>query len=71
MWGQKMPNRSSRIQALADAVADYAGKEKTRIENEVKALQEILDRRGANVQAATTRAVAAVANNDLQAYLEK
>jgi len=66
-----MPNRSSRIQALADAVADYAGKEKTRIENEVKALQEILDRRGANVQAATTRAVAAVANNDLQAYLEK
>lgn len=71
MWGQKMPNRSSRIQTLADAVADYAGKEKTRIENEVKALQEILDRRGANVQAATTRAVAAVANNDLQAYLEK
>jgi len=66
-----MPNRASRVQALADAVADYADKEKTRIENEVKALQEILDRRGANVQAATTRAVEAVANNDLQAYLEK
>ena len=66
-----MSDRASRVQTLADAVKDYAKKEKTRIENEVKVLTAILDGRtgGAGVQKATAAAVEAVAKNDLDAYL--
>lgn len=71
MWGPTMSDRSSRVKALADAVKDYTGKEKTRIDNEVKSLQAILDGRtgGAGVQKIATKVVEAVANHDLQTYL--
>ena len=67
-----MADRASRVQALADAVKEYTGKEKTRIENEVKALEAILKGRtgGAGVQKSSTKVVEAVANNDLLAYLK-
>ena len=67
-----MSDRASRVQALADAVKDYTKKEKTRIENEVKVLEAILKGRtgGAGVQASSTKAVEAVAKNDLKSYLE-
>jgi len=73
MWGLTMSDRASRVQALADAVKEYAGKEKTRIDNEVKILEAILNGRtgGAGVQASSTKVVEAVASNDLQAYLNK
>jgi len=66
-----MTDRASRVQALADAVKDYTAKEKTRIENEVSVLEAILSGRtgGAGVQASSTAVVAAVAQNDLKAYL--
>ena len=66
-----MSDRASRVQALGDAVKEYAKKEKTRIENEVKVLEKILDGRtgGAGVQKSTAEAVEAVAKNDLNAYL--
>ena len=66
-----MSDRASRVQALADAVKEYTGKEKTRIENEVKVMEAILKGRtgGAGVQASTVAVVEAVAKNDLQAYL--
>lgn len=67
-----MSDRSSRVQALADAVKDYTKKEKTRIENEVKVLEAILDGRtgGAGVQQSSTAVVEAVAKFDLKSYLE-
>jgi len=73
MWGLKMADRASRVQALADAVKDYTKKEKTRIENEVKALEAVLSGRtgGAGIQASSTKVVAAVAFNDLKSYLKK
>lgn len=66
-----MTDRTSRVQALADAVKDYTAKEKKRIENEVKVLEAILSGRtgGAGVQASSTAVVAAVAQNDLKSYL--
>lgn len=67
-----MSDRTSRVKALEDAVKDYSKKEKTRIENEVKSLTAILSGRtgGAGIQKASTTVVAAVAFNDLQAYLK-
>ena len=66
-----MSDRATRVQELADAVKEYAKKEKERIEKEVKTLTKILDGRtgGAGVQKSTTAVVEAVAKNDLNAYL--
>lgn len=63
--------RTIRIQALADAVKEYASKEKKRIEDEVAVLKTVLAGRtgGAGVQAISVKRVTEVANYDLQAYL--
>jgi hypothetical protein len=67
-----MASRSARVQALADAVADYTSKEKLRIEKEVEVLEKILSGRtgGAGVQKSSTAVVEAVAKNDLKSFLE-
>jgi len=66
-----MSDRASRVQSLKDAVTDYIGKEKTRISNEVSALESILSGRtgGAGVQTSSTQVVSAVASNDLNQFL--
>lgn len=67
-----MADRASRLQDLEDAAKDYIKAERTRAENEVKALQAILDGRtgGAGIQAVSVNIVSAVANKDLEAYLK-
>lgn len=66
-----MANRASRVSDLETAVKEYVKKEKTNIENEVKVMEAILKGRtgGAGVQASSTKVVAAVALDDLNAYL--
>jgi hypothetical protein len=66
-----MSERSDRVTALEKAVNDYVKKEKTRVENEVSVLTDILKGRnaGAAVQSSPSEAMNAVAFNDLTAYL--
>ena len=67
-----MTSRTSRIEDLGKAVAEYADKEKTRIENEVAALQAILDGRtgGKGVEEASAAKVNKASLYDLKSYLE-
>jgi hypothetical protein len=67
-----MSDRLSRVKKLAEAVQKYADDEKKRIENEVKVLEAILEKRtgGNGIQAVSLRVVSAAAENDLKAYLE-
>ena len=64
-------NRLQRVQALQQATLDYIGKEKSRIDNEVQVLNNILSGRtgGAGVQQPSKQQLAAVAQSDLNAYL--
>ena len=63
--------RLERLQDLEKATKEYVKNEKKRIENEVKVLEEVLKGRtaGAGIQANSVTVVAAVAQNDLAAYL--
>jgi hypothetical protein len=65
-------SRKERLAALQDATHEYVDAEKTRIENEVSVLQEVLDGRnaGKGIQAQNTSTVAAVAQSDLATYLQ-
>lgn len=67
-----MAKRIDRIEALEKATKDYVKEEKKRIENEVKVLEAILKGRtgGKGLQKASNSVVAAVAQNDLAAYLK-
>lgn len=66
-------DRLARVQALQQATKQYIENEKQKIENEVSVMQSILNGRtgGAGVQAASTTAVAAVAQNDLSSFLNQ
>jgi hypothetical protein len=68
-----MADRASRIQDLQDTAKDYIKSERTRAENEVKSLDEILKGRtgGQGIQAVSVAVVASVANKDLEAYLKE
>lgn len=68
-----MANRDSRLQDLLNTTKDYVKKEKTRIENEVKVLEDILSGRtgGAGAQKSGQAKIAAVAQNDLATYLKE
>lgn len=63
--------RDQRLQNLLQAVQQYVQAEQTRINNEVSVLQAVLNGRtgGAGIQASSTAVVAAVAQNDIAAYL--
>lgn len=63
--------RKQRLEALLSAVNDYIGKERTRLQNEKKSLQAILDGRtgGKGIQKDAQEAVSAAAGNDLNYYL--
>lgn len=65
-------SRSQRIQDLKTAADQYIQQEKTRVENEVQALEAILNGRtgGAGIQQVSVRVVAAVADKDLASYLK-
>lgn len=65
-------SRSSRLDALKSATDDYVGKEKTRIENEVKVLEAVLKGRtaGAGIQKNSVAVVSAVAFSDLASFLK-
>lgn len=64
-------SRESRLTNLQSAVQDYIRSEKTRIQNEVKVLEDILKGRtaGAGIQTNSVAVVQAVAESDLAAYL--
>ncbi len=65
-------SRSQRIQDLKTAADQYIQQEKTRVENEVQALEAILNGRtgGAGIQQVSVKVVAAVADKDLASYLK-
>lgn len=67
-----MATRLDRIEALEQATKDYVREEKKRIENEVSVLEAVLKGRtgGRGLQLKSTSIVAAVAQNDLVAYLK-
>lgn len=68
-----MADRASRLQDLQDSAKDYIKSERTRAENEVKSLDEILKGRtgGQGIQAVAVKVVAAVSNKDLETYLKE
>lgn len=68
-----MPNRAQRLQDLKTTADQYIQNEKTRVQNEVQALEAILQGRtgGAGIQAISVTVVAAAANKDLAAYLKE
>lgn len=68
-----MADRDSRLQDLLNTTKDYVKKEKARIENEVKVLEEILNGRtgGSGVQKSGQAKITAVAQNDLATYLKE
>lgn len=65
-------SRLDRVTQLKQATLDYISKEKTRIENEVSALEAILNGRtgGAGVQQPSKQQIAAIAQSDLEGYLK-
>ena len=65
-------SRAQRIQDLKTAADQYIKEEKTRVENEVQALEAILNGRtgGAGIQQVSVRVVAAVADKDLASFLK-
>lgn len=65
-------NRDQRLQNLLQATQQYVQTEQTNINNTVSVLQAVLSGRtgGAGVQASSTTVVAAVAQNDIAAYLQ-
>lgn len=65
-------SRLDRVQALQKAVKEYVDAEKTRIENEVSVLEDILKGRtsGQGIQEINTKIVSAVAQSDLSDYLK-
>jgi hypothetical protein len=68
-----MAIRKERLEELQKAVKEYVKEEKTRLENEVKVMEAILKGRtgGAGVQKKSNAVVAAVAQNNLAAYLQR
>ncbi len=65
-----MAKRSDRLKDLQNTTKEYVKNEKTRIENEVSVLEDILKgRTGGSGSQASSAAVAAVAFNDLASYL--
>jgi hypothetical protein len=65
-------NRNQRLQSLLQTTQQYVQNEQTTINNQVSVLQAVLNGRtgGAGVQASSTTVVAAVAQNDIAAFLQ-
>lgn len=63
--------REGRLDALKTALTGYYTSEKTRLTNEAKVLDAILNGRtaGAGIQKSSTETVSKVAESDLAAYL--
>jgi hypothetical protein len=69
-----MPDkRLQRLEKLEKATLGYVAKEKTRIENEVKYLEDVLKGRtgGAGIQSQAWQKTSQAAQNDLAAYLKE
>lgn len=68
-----MSNRQQRVQDLQKALNDYINSEKTRVQNEVKVLQGVLNGRtgGQGIQQISVAVVTAAADADLTKYLEE
>ena len=66
-----MADRTKRLTDLKTAVLELAAKEKKRIEDEVAVLKKVMSGRtaGKGLESSTTDRVAAVAVNDLDAYI--
>lgn len=66
-----MTTRAQRIQDLADKAKEYISKEKSRIEDAVKALESAENGRtgGSGIQESSKEEVSAVAQNDLASFL--
>ncbi len=66
-----MAARDQRLQDLLQAVQQYVQTEQQRINDEVSVLEDVLRGRtgGAGVQTSSTAVVAAVAQNNIAAYL--
>lgn len=66
-----MTTRKERIAELKSTALDYIAKERTRVQNEVKVLQAVLDGRtgGAGIQKVSVKVVAAAADKDLASFV--
>lgn len=65
-----MSTRTDRLDALEQSVKDYVSKEKTRIDNEVQFLKDVLKgRTGGAAVSRAVEAVSSVAYNSLTSYL--
>jgi hypothetical protein len=64
-------NRQTRLNNLKSAVKEYATAERTRLQNEVKILNDIIAGRGANVSDQAVNYAAGVAQKSLTDYLSE